>query len=151
MFLYRISKCPYINDLSGTGAAKFGGRWNSPGTYVVYTAGSAALAMLEAVVHMGGDSIATGYCQLVLTLPEDLPMQTIDTHDLPDNWQDNPSPDNLRAIGDTFVARNQYALLRLPSVIVPEEHNYLLNPAHKDFKRIKPFASRSLRVDERLV
>lgn len=149
MKVYRIADCAYINDLSGKGAALHGGRWNSKDVYVVYTAESPALALLEAVVHIGRIP-ARKYCMLTLEIPSDK-LKTLTIGQLPSNWHSNPAPDILRKWGDTFVEANKYLALMVPSVIMPEEHNYLLNPGHSDFRKIKITGSRTISIDDRLL
>ena len=149
MLVYRIADRKYINDLSGTGAAMYGGRWNSKNTYMLYTAESPALALLETVVHLGKIPVK-GFCMATIDIPEDK-IQTFKSHDLPSDWFKNPAPDYLKTIGDYFVRTNKYLALKIPSVIIPEEHNYLLNPDFPEFNKVKIINSREVRIDERLL
>lgn len=149
MKVYRISKCNFIDDLSGTGAALYGGRWHSKGTYIVYTAASPSLALLESVVHISNIQ-AMDYCMICLDIPESSIEEKTIT-DLPPNWFVNPAPDALQTIGDRFIQNNQYLALQLPSAIMPEENNYLLNPHHSLFKTIKVLYRRTVPIDERLL
>lgn len=149
MKVYRISKCQYIDDLSGTGAALYGGRWHSKGYYVVYTAASPSLALLESVVHISNIQV-TGYCMICIELPDNsIEEKTI--AELPANWFVNPAPDALQSIGDAFLDVNQFLALKLPSAIMPEDSNYLLNPHHVLFKEIKVLYKRAIPIDERLM
>jgi RES domain-containing protein len=149
MIVYRISNCKYIDDLSGQGAALYGGRWNSEGVYLLYTAGSGSLAMLESLVHFGGRIIGD-YCQVVLQLPDEA-IKEIPGHQLPLNWREHPPPDLLKAWGDQFSEEGSYLALKVPSVLVPQEFNYLLNPSHPAFKKIKVVTQDIVRIDERLL
>lgn len=149
MHVYRIANCKYIDDLSGKGAAMYGGRWNSKDTYMVYTAQSAALALLETVVHIG-KLPENGFCIISLSVPDN-DLQTISIEDLPAGWTQYPPPDKLKAIGDKFIWEGKKPALKVPSVIVPEEFNILLNPAHADFKKVKITGQRSISIDERLL
>ena len=148
MKVYRISKCSFIDDLSGTGAALFGGRWNSKGTYVLYTAASPSLALLETIVHISNIP-PSGYCMLTLEIPDDS-ITEIQAKQLHASWQQHPSPAVVRKIGDRFVKENKTVALKLPSAVVPEEFNYLLNPAHPAFRKVKILSKRDIRFDERL-
>ena len=147
--VFRISKCIYIEDLKGTGAASYAGRWHSKGTYILYTAATASLALLESVAHIAGIP-ADDYCMLCIEIPEDH-ILTISIKDLPENWYANPSPGSLCAIGDYFIRKNQYLALELPSAIMPEDHNILINPNHKDFSKIKIVYKRIIPIDKRLL
>lgn len=147
--LFRISACRYINDFSGTGAATYGGRWHSKGTHVLYTAATPSLALLESVVHIGR-IIAADYCLLSLSIPDDS-ILSYEEDRLPEHWRSYPSPDELKAIGDIFINANKFLALKIPSALMPEEYNYLLNPVHKDFSKIKVLFSRKVMIDSRLV
>ncbi len=149
MLAYRISDCRYIKDLSGKGAALFGGRWNSKDVYMVYTSQSGALALLEAVVHIGKVPRAGHYCMATIEVPDNS-IQSFPIQKLPAGWQNNPPPDYIKTIGDNFIKSNKHLVLEVPSVLMTEEHNYLINPVHPDFKKVKIIAQRSIMVDERL-
>ncbi|MFV0605014.1 MAG: RES family NAD+ phosphorylase [Niabella sp.] len=149
MKVYRISHCKYINDLSGTGSALYGGRWHSKGTYILYTASSSSLALLESIVHISS-ILPLRYCMICLNLP-DVPLYEIDISKLPKGWNNNPSPDFIKSIGDNFIMENQFLALKIPSAIASEEMNYLINPAHKDFKKVKLIFSRIINIDNRLL
>ncbi|HXL58847.1 MAG TPA: RES family NAD+ phosphorylase [Chitinophagaceae bacterium] len=149
MKVYRISKCQYVDDLSGKGAANYSGRWHSKGTYILYTASSPSLALLESVVHISKIVVAD-YCMICLEVPEDK-IQEIKVTDLPDNWNVNPSPDILKFYGDAFIRESKFFALKLASAIMPEENNLLLNPNHPDFKKVKVEYKRNIPIDERLV
>ena len=148
MEVYRIAPCKFLHDLSGWGAATYGGRWNSKNTYVVYTAHNRALALLETLVHIGKIP-ETGFCIATIFIPDDS-IDVCQVENLPIHWAESPPPDVLKTVGDSFVRSNQFLALKIPSVIMPEDFNILLNPAHKDFNRVKIIADRPLRVDERL-
>lgn len=147
--VFRISKCKYIDDLKGTGAANFSGRWHSKGTYILYTAATASLALLESVVHLSGIP-QEDYCMICLEIPDNSVL-TITLKELPENWFTNPPPGSLANIGDQFVHKNQYLALQLPSAIMPEDTNLLLNPNHKDFEKIRIIYRRKIPIDMRLL
>lgn len=149
MKVYRITKCRFINDLSGTGASLYGGRWHSKGDYVLYTAASASLAMLESIAHMTS-VVSLKMCIICLQLP-DAPIKEIRVEDLPASWVINPPPDELKVFGDNFLQEGKYLALKVPSVLMPEESNYILNPAHKSFSRIAIVYTRNISFDERLL
>ncbi|MBZ0099545.1 MAG: RES family NAD+ phosphorylase [Taibaiella sp.] len=149
MLVYRIAKCEFADDLSGLGASMYGGRWNSKGTYILYTAGSIALALAEALVHMNTYP-SPEYCKVAIEIPDDNIIE-LKISQLPVDWALVPPVDILKAIGDTFVQNNKAIALKIPSVIVPEEFNYLLNPRHPDFSsKVRKLKKVSFTLDERL-
>ena len=149
MLLYRISKCTYINDLSGTGSRLYGGRWNSIGKPMVYLASSRALAVLEVLVHLPPTLVPQDFCQAVFQVPEDV--QEVDMETLPSNWQEYPEPSILKKIGDAFLQKGDHLLLKVPSAVVKEEFNYLLNPAHYLTGKLKLVDKQIFSFDERLI
>lgn len=149
MLLYRIAKCMYADDLSGTGARLYGGRWNSIGKPMVYLASSRSLAVLEVLVHLPPTLIPSNYCLVTLDVPDDV--QKLDIKALPANWQDFPEPGILKTIGDKFLQNSRHLLYSVPSAIVKEEYNYLLNPAHPNFLKVKLINKQPFSFDERLI
>lgn len=133
----------------GEGARLFGGRWNSPGTRVVYTAQSEALAALELLVHLGSHQILGAYSAIPATFDDAL-VTAVDPASLPADWRAYPAPPALAAIGDAWIASAASVVLRVPSVLVPDESNYLIDPAHRDVRRVKIGQGKSFRFDPRL-
>jgi RES domain-containing protein len=120
---------------SGKGALKFGGRWNSKGTAMVYCAGSRSLSALEMLVHLEAADILNTYLCIQAEFDDKIVL-AVSAEDLPANWREDPIPMATMAIGDNWVASGVSAVLKVPSVIVPEEANYLLNPQHPDFRKV---------------
>ncbi|MCX5662807.1 MAG: RES family NAD+ phosphorylase [Planctomycetota bacterium] len=135
---------------TGEGARLAGGRWNSPGVAMVYASGSAALAMLEMLVHLQSEELLNRYVTFEISFGEAL-VRTLAPADLPRNWRSSPAPSSLQRIGDAWIASSASAVLRVPSAVVPAEPNYLLNPAHPDFSRIALGPKRPARFDPRLI
>jgi RES domain-containing protein len=117
---------------NGDGARLNGGRWNSVGTSVVYTSGSMALAALESLVHLN-PRVTFKFVAIFIEFDDAL-MEEVAA--LPADWREEPPPLATKEIGDLWVQCARSAVLKLPSVIIPSEPNYLLNPAHPDFKKI---------------
>lgn len=138
MVLYRLVKCEYADDLTGTGARLFGGRWNSEGKPALYLASSRSLAILEVLVHLTPLMIPNNYCLVEIEVSDSgvSPLH-IDIKDLPPNWKDISPPNELKKIGDYFLKQQTDLLLKLPSAIVPAEYNYLLNPLSMRIKDVK--------------
>ena len=135
---------------NGEGTRLYGGRWNSPGVAMVYTAGSQSLAALEIVAHLDSTELLERYVVFEVKLDESA-IVPVDESQLPRNWRVDPPPAKVRAIGDAWAAARASVVLQVPSVIVPAENNYLLNPRHPGFSRLligKPFP---FRVDPRLL
>jgi RES domain-containing protein len=125
----------------GEGAWLYGGRWNSRGTRVVYTSATLSLAALENLVHLN-PPVPLKYVAFSIKFDGRL-VEKLTT--LPEEWQEEPPPASTQFIGDLWVKQARSAVLELPSVIIPDEANYLLNPAHPDFRKIvigipKPFS-----------
>ena len=134
---------------TGQGARLAGGRWNSPGVAVIYVAGSASLAMLEMLVHLQGQELLSRYVLFEVTFDRKL-VADVKVKDLPRSWRKSPPPGAAQHIGDAWVAGGRSAVLRVPSVIVPTEANYLLNPSHPDFARIAIGLQQAMKFDRRL-
>lgn len=149
--VYRICKTKYAaTAFDGEGAFRFGGRWNSRGTRIVYTAGSLSLAALEMLVHLGGEEMLFNYSFVAAEIPAELILKVEDFRPLPENWSESPAPHAAQEIGDDWVRNSASAVLEVPSSIVPLEKNYLLNPAHPDWDKIAFGTPQEFEFDERL-
>jgi RES domain-containing protein len=131
MLLYRISKSIYADDLAGTGAGLYGGRWNPKGLNMVYTAGSVALASLEYMAHNFHLMNVQDITLTIIRTAEDSPIREPDSSEIPRNWNLKfKSSQYTQRIGARFLKQSEDYILKVPSVIVPMEYNYLLNPRH---------------------
>jgi RES domain-containing protein len=150
--VWRITKLKYADSAySGEGARLVAGRWHEAGQRVVYTSSSAALAALEVLVHTDTDLLPrTPFVAIPATLPTRLKLLRLTSEDLPAYWNALPSPSELRERGTKWLREGKTAVLAVPSVIVPFEWNYLLNPAHPDFSKIQIGEPREYRFDPRL-
>ena len=150
MVLYRITRCVYANDLSGTGARLFGGRWNGIGRSALYLASSCALAVLEVLVHLPPLLIPEEYCLVEIEVPDNS-ITIISASGLPANWKEISPPDGLQLIGNEFIEKAENLLMRVPSSIVPMEYNYILNPLHPLSSEVKILGKQPFDFDERLI
>ncbi|WP_053405269.1 RES family NAD+ phosphorylase [Persicobacter sp. CCB-QB2] len=153
MQLFRLSRFPYKDELSGKGAAKFGNRWNSKGTEVIYTASSRALANAEVAVHLPLGILPQDYYMVEIGVPENSSTLELNMEDLPKGWNALPHIPATQKIGDLFVRENAFLLLKVPSVVVFGDFNYVINPFHAQLSEVKivntypfPFDRRLLRI-----
>lgn len=133
----------------GEGAYRSGGRWNSVGVRVVYASATQALATLENLVHLN-PRVAFRYAAFQMEF-DDVLMEKFSVAALPANWKDEPPPPSAQAVGDRWVQEARSAVLELPSVLVPGESNYLLNPAHPDFPKVNIGPAEPFSLDPRLL
>lgn len=133
----------------GEGSRLHGGRWNSPGVPVVYVAETRALAALELLAGLGSLPALSAYV-LIETRFEEALVETLETGNLPAGWRASPPPAETQALGDVWVREARTAVLRVPSVLVPGEFNYLLNPAHPEFTTIEVGEPVPFELDSRL-
>jgi RES domain-containing protein len=148
---WRIVKAKYdATAFEGRGARRAGGRWNSRGKAIVYTAESAALAALELLVHLGRSRTLPDYVIFSCTFPESL-VQRIRPEELPPDWRSHPGPGALRRIGDEWFERHRSAVLQVPSAVIDTENNYLLNPEHRAYGRIVISTQQPFELDLRLL
>ncbi len=150
MRVYRLSRSKYARDLSGKGAEKTGGRWNSKGTPVVYTCFSIALCTVELAVHLPMGIVPGDYCLTTIEIPDDTDILEIGFSSLPVDWKALPPPASTQQFGDAFVAEREYLAMKVPSAVVQHEFNCLLNPAHPAFSKVKIGAVEGFTFDERL-
>lgn len=120
----------------GEGARRHGGRWNRPGTRVVYTSSTLSLALLEQLVHFDSDIIPDSLVSLQATIPESLKIETVLPSELPVNWRDTIIPVPLQERGTSWASACKSPILQVPSVVIDNEWNYVLNPSHPDFTQI---------------
>jgi len=150
MTVYRLCKQAYINDLSGHGAEKNGGRWNNKGLPALYTSGSRALAVLEVAVHVPYGIMPINYYIIVIEVPKEAGITEITISSLPANWSRNPIAKATQYIGDDFLKSNSNLTLKVPSATVPGDSNFIINPSHPDFKMLKILAVEPFEFDSRL-
>ncbi|MBU2650334.1 MAG: RES family NAD+ phosphorylase [Bacteroidetes bacterium] len=150
MIVYRLSKEKYAGDLSGKGAELSGGRWNHKGTKVLYTSDSRALCTAEIAVHCSMGNIPHDYFMISIEIPDDITVQEIKVGSLPKSWKSFPYAGSTQKIGDEFIKENRLLILKVPSAVVQGDHNYLINPAHEDFQKIKITGKERFVFDQRL-
>lgn len=153
MKVYRIERAKYLNDaLKGIGAAQSrGARWNSFQTRLVYTAESRALAILEIAVHLDfSEDLPNDRFLLEIDIPDFISIQKLAWNSLPLGWNAIPPGKVSQGMGDDFAGKRNSAILQVPSVIVPQECNYLINPLHDEVQSIQITDVQPLMLDGRL-
>lgn len=134
--IWRMTTAKFSDSaFSGVGARLYGGRWNPKGQPVVYTASTQSLATLELLVQDG--KLLANYVMIPVAIPPKLKIERIDPADLPEDWRTPESREQLRDIGADWIRRASSAILAVPSVVIPSETNYLLNPLHPAFGKLQ--------------
>ena len=152
MKVYRIVKAEKRSrDLSGTGAFRFGGRWNSAGTYMLYTSENSSLAYLETLVHVDESNLPSNLLVTTIQIKDDKLIYTVKDDEYPVNWQKLDNIEN-KQIGDKWMKEVKYLGFKVKSAVNPSEYNYLLNPLFPGFPGlVEVFGISPLEVDMRLV
>lgn len=148
MIVHRLCIEQYKDDISGTGAKLFGGRWNSVGVPVLYTTENISLSVLEILVRTDINHLPLHYYLLKLDIPENADVTIINKSKLKKEWKNDVS--YTQCMGDDFVSSKKGLVLQLPSAIVDEEHNFIINTNHSDFKKVKIASSKKFIFDKRL-
>jgi len=134
---------------SGDGARLYGGRWNRKGIPLVYTAATQSLAMLEMLVQ--DEPLRARYVTIEARIPSGVKIERVKVEDLPSDWRSIAAREQLRAIGTDWATKRTAAVLAVPSAVIPAEFNYLLNPLHPDFRRIRVGKPQRFETDLRLI
>ena len=143
---YRVVKEKYLDSaFDGEGARVYGGRWNSKGVPVVYTSDSLALCSLEIFVHLPSYTLLAGYVYMTVVFDSELVTDAL----LIDGWDERPISNISQNIGDQWIKEDLSAILRAPSIIMPDSHNYLININHPGFKKIRINKPQPLTFDPR--
>lgn len=150
MIVYRLAKSKYCHDLSGSGARKTGGRWNSKGIPIVYTSDSRALCTVEIAVHMPLSILPIDFKLVTIDIPDSIEIAEMNVRILPDGWSSIPYIGATQKLGDKFVKKRKYAVIRVPSAVVSGDFNILINPQHADFSKIQVIKIENFSFDKRL-
>jgi RES domain-containing protein len=148
MIIYRICNSAYCGDLSGTGAKLFGGRWNAKGLPMLYTTEHISLGVLEMMVHNQFQDFKQALCLLHISIPDAIAIKEIKISKLKEEWIEDYS--YTQFMGNEFIKSISNLILKVPSAVVNEEHNFLINPLHADLKKIKIVKTTNFRTDKRL-
>lgn len=144
---YRLVKQRHAGSaFDGEGARLYGGRWNSPGTPLVYTSDSLALCCLEIFVHLPSYELLYDYVYMQVSFDAEL----VEDAQLAVGWESRPVSKMSQAVGDQWVSANTSPVLRVPSIIIPEGINYLFNIIHPEFQKIKIGREMPIDFDPRL-
>jgi RES domain-containing protein len=149
VFVWRIARSAH-QALDGEGARQFGGRWNSPGIPMLYTSQNLSLAGLELLVHVDPGAAPSDLVALRVEVPEDSGL-SIPASELPDGWRDYPAPAWQAELGDLWIRDRTSLWLAVPSAVVPEEFNVLINPSHSGMRGVRTVETRPFRFDGRLL
>ncbi|MGH9404029.1 MAG: RES family NAD+ phosphorylase [Terriglobia bacterium] len=148
--VYRILRRPYSKSpLDGEGGYRFGGRWSSVGTRLAYTAEHLSLAMIGYFVHIDREDQPRDLVVFMAEIPETVSRTSVSAKQLPENWRQSPAPPELTEVGDGFVRDQRAAILIVPSALAPSESNWLINPQHPDYRKIRAHPATSFEYDRR--
>lgn len=151
MRVWRICRRVYADDpLSGRGGLFASGRWHTRGRPIVYASGSLALSALEYLVNVDKTLAPDDLVRVEIEVPDDVAVRRVDVPDLPRTWRAYPAPAALQRLGDGWLLAGETAVLRVPSSVIPEEANYLLNPAHPDARCFAVVSTRPFAYDPRV-
>ncbi len=126
------------------------GRWSSKGTALIYTSSTLSLAALETLVTMEIENFGTIFVSIGAEIHDSFMIKKLEENMLPHNWRDIPPPQILATIGDKWLSSKSTAILRVPSAIIPQEYNYLINPLHPDFEKISIYPPQPFILDRHL-
>jgi RES domain-containing protein len=149
MDVYRISSALYIKDLTGLGPKTYGGRWNYRGVPAIYTSETRALAALEFLVHVK-TRMADNLKIATISIPDSIVPLEFRIETLPKGWRDHPPPVKLAEMGTDWLKSLKSLLLRVPSAVIPNEVNFIINPMHADVKYVKISHVENFTYDKRL-
>lgn len=146
MIVYRCSLLKWASDLSGTGSYLHGGRWNTPGTRMIYTAENNVLAAFEVALRIPLDQISKNYVMVPVEIPGEAELLS---PKLPKNWYSDIRVS--QKVGDAFIKGGQHLIMKVPSALISDSFNYLLNPHHAMIKKVKIKTPRTILFDKRLM
>ncbi|MBI5569190.1 MAG: RES family NAD+ phosphorylase [Desulfomonile tiedjei] len=144
-----VKKKHAAHAFDGEGARLYGSRWSTPGNRVVFVSETLSLAILEVLVHLHMSPALRHYVVFTGDFSEEL-VQVLDKSRLPKNWRHFPAPPETQALGDDWIESAPSLLLRVPSAIVPGEHNYLINRSHPQFSQVSIAGPKPLDIDGRV-
>jgi RES domain-containing protein len=151
MRVYRIARKKHLDDLTGAGAKTFGGRWNHRGTAMLYTSETRSLAMVEFLVHVSWMQAPSDLGIATLEIANEIEPESLSPADRPEDWRDFPAPRKLADLGTGWANSKRSLLLRVPSAVIEQEHNILINPGHSDIVRVNVLEVKDLEFDRRLL
>ena len=146
MTVFRITTEQWSKQLTASGYAA---RWNSKGNFIIYTAQSRALACLENLVHRSGEGNNALYKVVVIEVPDSIKVDVLDIKTLKKEWYAIANYSYCQSIGNQWLTDAKTAVMKIPSAVIKQEYNYLLNPNHPDFKKIKLSGTEPFNFDER--
>jgi RES domain-containing protein len=135
MRVWRITRASHAH-FDGEGARRYGSRWTPRGVPVVFTSATLSLAALERFVHTDADLELLDLISIPVDITDDLAIESVDVQQLPDDWRAFPPPSRLSVLGERWSHASRTAVLSVPSVVIPHERNFILNPRHRDFSRL---------------
>jgi RES domain-containing protein len=149
--VWRIVKQKYAAAaFTGESTVRVAGRWNNAGVKVVYAAASLSLAALENFVHLQNEGQGIQFVYFKVDIPAGTRISAVGAAQLPKDWRACPAADSTRLIGTEWAQKNDSLLLRVPSVVVPSESDYLINPLHHDFHSLKISPPEPFAFDQRM-
>jgi RES domain-containing protein len=146
MIVYRCCSAKWAKDITGMGSFMYGGRWNYAGTYMVYTAENNVLAALEVALRIPLEDISKDYVMIPFDVPSDA---EVTEPSLPKQWYLNIEA--TKTIGNNFLVKGNTLLMKVPSALISDSFNYLINPAHEGIKKVKVLDPRPILFDKRLM
>lgn len=150
MEVFRLARKKYPIVLSGKRASISGARWNSKGTEIIYCAQNRALAMAEVLVHLSLAALPNDFVMLTIDIPDDIFIEALDFEKLNIDWNVFPCTFETPLLGDDFIKRNEACVLKVPSAVVKGDFNFLINPYHVDFYKIKIIEQVNFPFDKRI-
>lgn len=147
MLCYRITLQKYSDSLFASGKE---GRWNFKGDRIIYTSESRSLACLENLVHSSGETLLNLFRVMIIYIPDQLSIAHLDHVSLPENWNQQARPKWCQERGNRWLEKAENPVLKVPSAIVNKEFNYLINPNHPEFKKVKIIDTEPFPFDQRL-
>jgi RES domain-containing protein len=151
MRVFRITPEEYANDITGNGAKLYGGRWNNEGIKALYASSSRALALLEVLVHANFEALKNRVYKIIELEVPDGGIRKIEISMLSENWNNDFIQSETLNIGNVFLTENLELVLEVPSVILPDESNYVLNPENDDFSKVKIVSIKTLEIGKRVL
>ena len=149
MRVWRIASAAH-SAFDGEGARRYGSRWTPRGIPAVFTSATLSLAALERFVHTDSDLEPSDLLAIPVEIRDDIAIDTVAVETLPADWRTFPAPPALAEIGDRWFRASSTPVLSVPSVVIPHERNFVLNPTHREFAKIVIRGSEAFSFDPRM-